>query len=109
MEEKHPLEQPLRIRSSRSHDDCVIGIVDCLGPFELCFRCKLDQQSHMDRDVNSLAGVFPPKVREPLRALSGAAHVRPSKTWKRRAVRMVDLLLGGMQLNVRGHDSRRTC
>src|ERR1700689_4600374 len=42
-----------------------------------------------------------------LRALSGVAHVRPSKTWKRQAVRMVDLLLGAM-LNVRGHDSTRT-
>ena len=50
----------------------------------------------MDRNVNSLAGVFPPNVREPLRALSGVAHVGPSKTWKRQAVRMVDLLLGGM-------------
>jgi AcrR family transcriptional regulator len=33
-----------------------------------------------------------------LRALSGVAHVRPSKNWKRQAVRMVDLLLGGLQL-----------
>ena len=32
-----------------------------------------------------------------LRALSGVAHVRPSKNWKRQAVRMVDLLLGGLQ------------
>lgn len=38
-----------------------------------------------------------------LRALSGVAHVRPSKSWKRQAVRMVDLLLGGLQLNARGH------
>src|ERR1700722_20211807 len=35
-------------------------------PFEPCFRCKLAKQSHMDRNVNSLAGVFPPKVRGPL-------------------------------------------
>jgi AcrR family transcriptional regulator len=34
-----------------------------------------------------------------LRALSGVAHVRPSKNWKRSAVRMVELLLGGLQLN----------
>ena len=33
-----------------------------------------------------------------LRALSGVAHVRPSKNWKRQAVRMVDLLLSGLQL-----------
>jgi AcrR family transcriptional regulator len=39
-----------------------------------------------------------------LRALSGVAHVRPSKNWKRQAVRMVDLLLGGLQLNARDHD-----
>jgi AcrR family transcriptional regulator len=32
-----------------------------------------------------------------LRALAGVAHVRPSKKWKRSAVRMVDLLLKGMQ------------
>ena len=32
-----------------------------------------------------------------LRALAGVAHVRPSKTWKRSAGRMVDLLLKGMQ------------
>jgi AcrR family transcriptional regulator len=32
-----------------------------------------------------------------LRALAGVAHVRPSKNWKRSAVRMVDLLLKGMQ------------
>ena len=32
-----------------------------------------------------------------LRALAGMAHVRPSKNWKRSAVRMVDLLLMGMQ------------
>ncbi|WP_312166599.1 helix-turn-helix domain-containing protein [Phenylobacterium sp.] len=35
-----------------------------------------------------------------LRALSGVAHVRPGEHWKRQAVRMVDLLLGGLQLNV---------
>lgn len=33
-----------------------------------------------------------------LRALSGVAHVRPSENWKRQALRMVDLLLGGLQL-----------
>ena len=38
-----------------------------------------------------------------LRALSGVAHVRPSKNWKRQAVRMVDLLLGGLQLKARDH------
>jgi AcrR family transcriptional regulator len=32
-----------------------------------------------------------------LRALAGVAHVRPSKNWKQSAVRMVDLLLKGMQ------------
>jgi AcrR family transcriptional regulator len=32
-----------------------------------------------------------------LRALAGVAHVRPGKNWKRSAVRMVDLLLKGMQ------------
>jgi AcrR family transcriptional regulator len=32
-----------------------------------------------------------------LRALAGVAHVRPSKGWKRSAVRMVDLLLQGMR------------
>ena len=32
-----------------------------------------------------------------LRALAGVAHVRPSKSWKRSAGRMVDLLLNGMQ------------
>ncbi len=36
-----------------------------------------------------------------LRALSGVAHVRPSENWKRQADRMVDLLLGGLQLNAR--------
>jgi AcrR family transcriptional regulator len=34
-----------------------------------------------------------------LRALSGVAHVRPSKNWKRSAVRMVNLLLDGLQAN----------
>lgn len=33
-----------------------------------------------------------------LRALSGVAHVRPSRNWKRQALRMVDLLLGGLRL-----------
>src|SRR5262245_45029759 len=37
-----------------------------------------------------------------LRALAGVAHVRPSKKWKRSAVRMVDLLLKGMQGGTRG-------
>jgi AcrR family transcriptional regulator len=32
-----------------------------------------------------------------LRALAGVAHLRPSKNWKRSAVRMVDLLLNGLQ------------
>src|SRR6266853_1769462 len=32
-----------------------------------------------------------------LRALAGVAHVRPSEYWKRSAVRMVDLLLNGLQ------------
>jgi len=32
-----------------------------------------------------------------LRALAGVAHVRPSKSWKRSAARMVDLLVDGMQ------------
>jgi hypothetical protein len=34
------------------------------------------------------------------------AHVRPSKNWKRQAVRMVDLLLGGLRLNARDHEWR---
>jgi AcrR family transcriptional regulator len=45
------------------------------------------------------AGVFRDDI-EPhdlLRALAGVAHVRPSKQWKRSAVRMVDLLLNGLQ------------
>ena len=45
------------------------------------------------------AGVFRDDI-EPhdlLRALAGVAHVRPSKSWKRSAARMVDLLLNGMQ------------
>lgn len=45
------------------------------------------------------AGVFRDDI-EPhdlLRALAGVAHVRPSKSWKRSAVRMVDLLLNGLQ------------
>ena len=32
-----------------------------------------------------------------LRALSGVAHVRPGENWKRQAVRMVDLLVSGLQ------------
>ena len=32
-----------------------------------------------------------------IRALAGVAHVRPSENWKRSVVRMVDLLLKGMQ------------
>jgi AcrR family transcriptional regulator len=32
-----------------------------------------------------------------LRALAGVAHVRPSENWRRSAVRMVDLLMQGMQ------------
>ncbi|MCH8684418.1 TetR/AcrR family transcriptional regulator [Pedomonas mirosovicensis] len=45
------------------------------------------------------AGVFRSDI-EPhdlLRALSGVAHVRPGKNWKQQAVRMVDLLLDGLQ------------
>ncbi|MFC7400682.1 TetR/AcrR family transcriptional regulator [Chelatococcus sp. GCM10030263] len=45
-------------------------------------------------------GVFRDDV-EPhdlLRALSGVAHVRPGENWKRQAVRMVDLLVSGLQL-----------
>jgi hypothetical protein len=45
------------------------------------------------------AGVFRDDI-EPhdlLRALAGVAHVRPDKNWKRSAVRMVDVLLLGMQ------------
>jgi AcrR family transcriptional regulator len=48
------------------------------------------------------AGVFRDDI-EPhdlLRALAGVAHVRPSRSWKRSAVRMVDLLLKGMQAAV---------
>jgi len=46
------------------------------------------------------AGVFRDDIdpHDLLRALSGVAHVRPSKNWKQQAVRMVDLLLGGLQL-----------
>jgi hypothetical protein len=32
-----------------------------------------------------------------LRALAGVAHVRPGKNWKQSAIRMVDILLRGMQ------------
>jgi len=45
------------------------------------------------------AGVFRDDI-EPhdlLRALAGVAHVRPSRNWKRSAIRMVDLLLNGLQ------------
>jgi AcrR family transcriptional regulator len=45
------------------------------------------------------AGVFRDDI-EPhdlLRALAGVAHVRPSKNWKQSAIRMVDILLSGMQ------------
>jgi len=45
------------------------------------------------------AGVFRGDI-EPhdlLRALAGVAHVRPSTSWRRSAVRMVDLLLNGLQ------------
>ena len=37
-----------------------------------------------------------------LRALAGVAHVRPSKKWKQSAIRMVDILLKGMQGNHSG-------
>jgi hypothetical protein len=46
-----------------------------------------------------VAGAFRDDI-EPhdlLRALAGVAHVRPSKNWKRSAVRMVDLLLNSLQ------------
>ena len=39
-----------------------------------------------------------------LRALSGVAHLRPSENWKRSAVRMVGLLLNGMQSTSRSLD-----
>lgn len=45
------------------------------------------------------SGVFRDDI-EPhdlLRAIAGVAHVRPGKNWKLSAVRMVDLLLKGMQ------------
>jgi hypothetical protein len=45
------------------------------------------------------SGVFRDDI-EPhdlLRALAGVAHVRPGENWKRSAVRMVDLLINGMQ------------
>jgi AcrR family transcriptional regulator len=44
-------------------------------------------------------GVFQDDI-EPhdlLRALAGVAHVRPSKKWKQSAIRMVEILLKGMQ------------
>ena len=44
-------------------------------------------------------GVFQDDI-EPhdlLRALAGVAHVRPGENWKRSAIRMVDILLKGMQ------------
>jgi AcrR family transcriptional regulator len=47
------------------------------------------------------SGVFRDDI-EPhdlLRALAGVAHVRPSQNWKGSAIRMVDLLLNGMQSN----------
>jgi AcrR family transcriptional regulator len=45
------------------------------------------------------SGVFRDDI-EPhdlLRALAGVAHVRPGENWKQSAVRMVDLLISGMQ------------
>ena len=39
-----------------------------------------------------------------LRALSGVAHLRPSENWKRSAVRMVGLLINGMQSTSRSLD-----
>jgi AcrR family transcriptional regulator len=59
----------------------------------------------LDVPINALVtkgvatGVFRDDI-EPhdlLRALAGVAHVRPSKNWKRSAVRMVDILLKGMR------------
>jgi hypothetical protein len=59
---------------------------------------------HRERELFGAAGgvatgIFRDDI-EPhdlLRALAGVAHVRPSENWKRSAVRMVDLLLKGMQ------------
>jgi hypothetical protein len=46
------------------------------------------------------AGVFRDDIElhDLLRALAGVAHVRPSKSWKRSAVRMIDLLLNCLQV-----------
>lgn len=66
----------------------------------------------LDRPVTALVsrgvadGVFRDDI-EPLdllRALSGVAHVRPSETWKRQVLRMIDLLLGGLQVKARGDE-----
>ena len=45
------------------------------------------------------AGVFRDDIdpHDLLRALAGVAHVRPGKNWKQSAIRMVDLLMKGMQ------------
>jgi hypothetical protein len=42
-----------------------------------------------------------------LRALAGVAHVRPSEKWKRSAVRMIDLLMKGMQSTCSSAKKRR--
>lgn len=82
--------------------DTLIG-----GPEPLYSRTPL----RLDVPVKALvsrgvsAGLFRDDI-EPhdlLRALSGVAHVRPSETWKRQALRMLDLLIGGLQLEARGH------
>lgn len=53
------------------------------------------------------AGVFREDI-EPhdlLRALSGVAHVRASINWKQQALRMVDLLLSGLQQKMQWPDN----
>ena len=60
---------------------------------------RLDTPVKMLVAAGVAAGVFRDDI-EPhdlLRALSGVAHVRPSKNWKKSAVGMVDLLLNGLQ------------
>ena len=68
--------------------------------------CRLDVPVKALVSRGVATGVFWDDI-EPhdlLRALSGVAHVRPSENWKRQAVRMVDLLLGGLQLKAQDHD-----
>jgi hypothetical protein len=62
---KTPARGALRIRKLHSYDDCGTRILDALRRFEPCFRSKFGKQRHMDIKVNSLAGVFPLKVRGP--------------------------------------------